>query len=395
MKNSVYPLFIIPVLFFLSCKTEISGDFVPSTGKVFSEVRLSGTYYEIGKGAGSHFRQEISTVLDVRKDWFSSLKTEAQADSSRLFRSLLDSAVKYYPQFVDELKGMADGAGISFEDIFILNISAELDAARHLTGEENPGCSTMFLVSEGSKYLIHSEDGHSVFSGKMYLAKVFPPSGVSFVALSYPGIMIGNGPGMNSNGVIQTTNFIGAEKWKKGIPRYFLNRAVLESNSFEDALKICTEPARAFAYRHNLGSFKDEKLWVLEVTPWKFELFEPPFNYCHTNHFLLPSTSEFPQEKEYISTSSMPRFQTLSQEISRISHLNISIEEALNMISSHEKSPYSPCRHPDGEIQGQTLATVVFDLKEKTMTVYKGNPCIAVPEEKIRVFSFSSDGQEW
>jgi predicted choloylglycine hydrolase len=391
MKNISFTLALGFLLIFSGCNRDDQKEFLPATEQAFSEVILSGSYYEIGRGAGFHFKHEIALVFEVRNEWFNSLKSAAKADSSALYQSLLDSAARYYPQYVEELKGMADGAGVAFEDIFILNTSAELDAARYITEEENPGCSTMFLVSEDGKFLIHSEDGHRVYAGNMFIAKVFPPSGVSFIALSYPGIMIGNGPGMNSKGIVQSTNFIGAVSWKPGIPRYFLNRAVLESISLDHAIQVSTHPSRAFAYRHNLGSFTSQKMIILEVTPWQYEIFEPSGNYCHTNHLLLSSTAPFPQDEEYVNKSSVSRLEALSGQLATKGEEAINYQDALSMISSHENAPYSPCRHPDGEIAGQTLGTAVFDFNKRIMSVYKGNPCESVPGNKVKTFIFKSE----
>jgi hypothetical protein len=52
---------------------------------------------------------------------------------------------------------------------------------------------------------------------------------VSYIALVYPGIITGNGPSMNSRGIVQTTNYIGSVKSEVGIPRYIIGRAILEA----------------------------------------------------------------------------------------------------------------------------------------------------------------------
>ena len=46
-----------------------------------------------------------------------------------------------------------------------------------------------------------------------------------------------------------------------------------------------------------------------------------------------------------------------------------------------EGRPYSPCRHPEGEVHGVTFGTSVFQLPEKSMTLYHGNPCLRFRRE--------------
>ena len=120
----------------------------------------------------------------------------------------------------------------------------------------------------------------------MFMVKATPPSGVTFLTLTYPGHLMGNGPGINNHGIIQTTNYIGAMKWKIGIPRYFLNRAVLEARSLEEAVKIVTFHNRAFAYHHNIASVKQKRILSIEVTTDNYQVVEPENFYFHTNHLI-------------------------------------------------------------------------------------------------------------
>ena len=52
-----------------------------------------------------------------------------------------------------------------------------------------------------------------------------------------------------------------------------------------------------------------------------------------------------------------------------------SVEKMLRLLSLHEGRPYSPCRHPEGDIHGVTLGTAVFRAPAAAMTLFHGNPC--------------------
>ena len=47
----------------------------------------------------------------------------------------------------------------------------------------------------------------------------------------------------------------------------------------------------------------------------------------------------------------------------------------LNLLRLHEGRPYSPCRHPDGDVKGITLAQAVFEAPKETFEIVKGQPC--------------------
>lgn len=361
-------------------------EFSPPTPRTFPFLEISGTHYQIGYAVGSRFRREIRLLLKRRRTWFSELKQLAQRHNRRLFLSLKAKAEAHFPDLMDELTGMSEGSGIPLDDLFLINIKAEISAAYRST-KDPPGCSTIALIRGKNKWLFHNEDGHGAYRDLMFVVKATPPSGVSFLALCYPGHLMGNGPSMNSHGVFQTTNFIDGLQARTGIPRYFLGRAVLEATSLDDALKTITRPDRAYTYHHNLASFQENAILSVEVTPDHYQTAAPGPWYVHTNHFILETTRSFPQNPDYVDSSSQSRYGVITRAMADLPDPGqIRNRDILKILSSHEKSPYSPCRHPGGSVRGTTLATAVIDVTGGTLTLYKGNPCESVANQWFCVY---------
>ena len=361
--------------------------FYPPTKNRFPLLEITGKHYQIGYAIGRYFKKEIHTSFKIRKTWFKTLKSYIKKDNHQIFLSLKAKAEAYFPHLIDELSGMAAGSGIPFDDLFLLNIKAEV-SAKNASEEEPPGCSTIHLITGKQKWLFHNEDGNIAYRNLMFIVKATVPSGVTFLTLCYPGYLMGNGPSLNSHGLIQTTNFISGLNCKNGIPRYFLGRAVLEAISLDDALRIATHPDRAFAYHHNLASFSENRILSLEVTPDNYHLKEPDFIYVHTNHLILDQTKSFPQETEYVNLSSISRYDVITNAIHKLSGVKqIGTEDIFKILSSHRNSPYSPCRHPSGDVRGITLATAVIDVSKGRMTLYKGNPCQSFRKNYFSVYS--------
>ena len=384
-------IIIISIALFsmLSCNNEINYTYTHETDKAFPVLEVEGTYYEIGYAVGSMFKNQIFSMLKNRKNWFDGLREVAGEGEGSLYEQLFDKAMQYYPQYIEELEGMAEGSGVPFRDIFILNIKAELGAEPFLEKEEVPGCSSIYFIRSDGKFLMHNEDGHRAFTGGMFIVKATPPSGVKFIALSYPGIMIGNGPGFNSFGIVQTTNYIAAAKWEIGIPRYFLNRAVLETKTIDEAIAVVSHEDRAFAYHHNLGDFNADYLVSVEVTPYIIQQFEPKEHYYHTNHFVLSETVDFPQEMNYVNNSSISRYEVLYEKFHYLDGDNATFKDVLPFLASHNNPPFSPCRHPQDTIQGTTLATAVFDMRRDAMMIFKGNLCESFPSGIMTEYKLS------
>jgi len=363
--------------------------YYPETEKSFPLLKVKGSYYDIGYAIGNNFGEEINKVFHRRNKWFTELKYFASNDDDNLFEKLMINTKKYYPHLLEELKGIARGANIKFEDLFILNIHAELNTKRKLAKEPIPGCSTIYLINKNEKILFHNEDNKDMYKDIMFMVKATPPSDVTFIVLVYPGSFIGNGPGINSYGIAQTTNYIAGMKLKTGIPRYVLNRAVLEAKTLDEAVKIVTNPKNAFAYHHNLASFREKKILSVEVTPYSHQIFEPASIYYHTNHLILDETKTLPQNTNYVNSSSMTRYNVITKKIDELPEPDKVMEkDVIEILSSHKGAPYSPCRHPENDVTGRTLATAQIDIIDKKMKIYKGNPCIAYNNSFVTDYKF-------
>lgn len=346
------------------------------TSELFPVLEVAGSYREIGYQIGRRFRREIRAVIAARRDWHQSLLDILHSSrGTRRSAQLLAKSREEFPHLLDEVRGMAEGAGIGFDAIWALTVKSELGAL----DSEPKGCSTLVLRREGRSLLVHNEDGHAAFTGRMFLVRVRPPSGVGFVSMVYPGTLTGNGPSLNQAGVVQTTNFIGSTRSEVGVPRYLIGRAILEAENLDEAVEIASMAPRAYPYHHNLAALGDGDYCSVETTPEATAVVRPQGLFVHTNHLLHEPTSHYPYEDaEYRETSSASRYAVLEAQLAGADPAAVTAGDLLRMLSSHERAPYSPCRHPRGKVRGQTLGTAAFDLSGGTFRLYEGNPCTSV-----------------
>jgi len=353
----------------------------------FEMLEVSGSYYDIGYSSGKTFSKNIRSIVKSRQDWIQSLLAVTDSKSGRKYsEALLSESRKHFPHIVEEIEGIADGCGYSFDFLWMMSIQSELNAYQ----KENPGCSTIYYRDTKHNWLAHNEDGDTSYSGKMYILKAHPPSGVSYITLVYPGIIEGLGPSFNSYGMVETTNFIGCNKPEVGVPRYLLGRAILESKNMEEALQIATFQPRAFPWHHNLGSCQTREYVSIETLPdGTVDIRRPSGVYIHTNHTTGETTKNYKhQDLDYANTSSITRYNVLTKKKENTTQPIVNSREILNWLSSREGKPYSPCRIPEGNITGETLGTALFDLNNATMRLYKGFPAKALPNNYYTDYKF-------
>lgn len=347
-------------------------------------VEASGSHLEIGRTIGAVMKEQISGLLDLSPDFKKSVDYLNGRGRDTVQR-MLNHTKMHFPQYVEELQGMAESLGVPFRSLFAFNCRSEISV---LTSPP-PGCSTIALRESGRMILVHNEDGSDLNIGRMFLVKVTPPSGVTFLSFVYPGLLPGNGPGCNRFGVAQSTNYIQPLKVADGVPRYIIGRALLESKNLDEAIATATMTPRAFAWHYNLASLTEGRVLSVETIAHpepKHHIIEVEGVYIHTNHLLHPGmTSEDektppPYDVPYISSTT--RMEVLNEAVEKRG-LPTNVEEIISLLSLHKRRPYSPCRHPKGKVRGSTLGTAVFEASSIGMTLYHGNPCRGLKKQYV------------
>jgi predicted choloylglycine hydrolase len=345
----------------------------PATPRSFPFLALSvSSYFELGYALGQASAAALRASLRDRAAWFKDLKTFAEARPRERLDPFLAAAEKHFPRYVEELRGLAQGAGLPFRDLFILNLNPELSAIRRDPTPAAYDCSSLLYCRRGRILLAHNEDGANANRGRLLLLRAKLPSGLTILGLVYPGILPGNAPGLNSAGLIHTCNYIATSSWRPGIPRYFLDRAALEARSLEEAVARVTHPARAYAQNHNLVSLREARAVGVEVSPENFAVAEVDGVYAHANHLVQPDLRAAPQPEPYLA-GSRPRQEVLEQKAARLlAHKTVRGEDLVRILRSHQGRPNSPCRHPSWN-PGSTLASALFAAG--ALRLCKGNPC--------------------
>jgi len=128
------------------------------------------------------------------------------------FEQMKHDNQKAFPQYVEEMHGVADGCGLPMDDIWMLNLINELEALRDYMGGE-AHCSDFYAVAPGGYQAGfshgHNEDWPGEVRHEWYIVELtgYYPGGVENCSgLAYPGAMIGWCPTWNTHGIYLTQN---------------------------------------------------------------------------------------------------------------------------------------------------------------------------------------------
>jgi hypothetical protein len=163
---------------------------------------ISGKPRERGKQYGAKFKDAIHAFLD--KEIYEVCAKHASRAQLLAYASQCTKAVKEYsPAIMEELEGMAQGAGIGVEEIVLITMHEE--TAGHKDGKLPPvqHCTAIGAAppdtKDGRTYVGQNWDWMASVYGQSQMLLWKRPEGPSLITYSYPGLWVG--AGLNSAGV--------------------------------------------------------------------------------------------------------------------------------------------------------------------------------------------------
>lgn len=321
-------------------------------------VEVEGSNYEIGFQIGQKCRKQISRLIKTSKEKY--LKHTGRPFNYFVKRGkrLLFYCDKY-PQYIDEIKGIANGAEADFYDYFALNFEDEVvDNANK--------CTTIFLRTKNGIFLGHNEDWTRSFLDELYVLKLRQKYKPDILALSYLGPPQFIAACLNSKGIAFTGNSLYTTH-KLGIPEAFVLRSMCDAKNINEAIKDLEAKPRSMGINSMIVS--KNGIVDIENSISKSAIIEAKGDcFIHTNHPL--------KLKGKRGRNSVIRFNRATEMLKKNETRDMDLLK--NILSDHKNYPDSICCHigSEGEkIKWMTIASIIIDLKNMEMLISHGNPC--------------------
>jgi isopenicillin-N N-acyltransferase-like protein len=340
-------------------------------------VEVSGTTYEMGCQVGEACREQVQHSIEnahvLIEQSYDSL--ELTWNGARIqSRKYLPFAEERYPQYIEEMQGIAKGANVTFDDVMVLNaMEAVTMDALHLTR------CTSFAVNEertadGHVLLAHNEDWLPEDENDVYVISAKPKEEPPFLAMTYGGLL--PNVGFNAYGIAQLIDSVYPNDSRIGIPRLVMARAVLASRRISGAIGRTLISHRAAGYNHLLAHESGE-LYSVEVSARRFDILHGADGYLiHTNHYFSQTMKEIESDPEEL-ISSRVRYFRANRLLRQNSTHTIKTLQAIQ--KDHVNLPNSICNHNIAGIdpldRESTISALVIDLTSREMHIAWGNPC--------------------
>lgn len=269
-------------------------------------MHLKGTPYEIGYAHGKFLKNEIKRNLSE----FIDVKRENLEECVASFQSHLVPLLAHTPdRFIEEMRGVAEGAEVPFTKIFLLNLFPEMFH-----------CSGVIVFGSASKdgELYHARVlDYSIGKGLQESAILIitePEGKIPFVNVTYAGF-IGSVTGMNTQQIaIGEIGGKGYGSWE-GMPMSFLIREILENaDSLEYAKELLSETKRTCEYYYVISDAKENHAVGAYATANTLQWIEPGTIY--TIHSMdHPEGQTFDQPYNCLALSGSDRYPFLQERL--------------------------------------------------------------------------------
>jgi isopenicillin-N N-acyltransferase-like protein len=340
-------------------------------------VEVSGSFKEMGQQIGEARRPQVQHSVENARmlidQSYSQLELTwkgAQIQASKY----LPFAEERYPQYVEELQGIAEGANVSFIDVLALNtMEAVTMDALHLTRCTSFGVNDE-RTADGHVLAAHNEDWIPEDEDDVYVISACPKEEPPYLAMTYGGLL--PNVGLNAYGITQLIDSVYPTDARIGIPRLFVARAVLGARRISGAIGRALVPHRAAGYNH-LIVHESGEMYSIEVSARRFEILHGTDGYLvHTNHYLAPHMKEIESDPEELISSRVRYFRALRLIRQSEGH---SIKSLQAIQKDHVNFPNSICNHNiDGGLpldREKTVNALVIDVTAREMHITWGNPC--------------------
>lgn len=341
-------------------------------------ITLKGSYYEIGKGWGAAFKGTMEKVVQIElgiiAKWYG-VPVETIVVSSKKY---LPIAKSYDPDFIEVLRGFADGAGIDFNTFFAIRTALEL---LFFTGQPSGMCTSLAVTGsathDGETIISQNIDWHPQLP--LVMLQIEWPNGVKQLSLSMSGIWeysLSCPPSASPYGISATLT--ATPDTTLEIPKtpisIMMNKASRQL-SLENAMAVFK------GNKMNLVSFLMANgkgiIRGIELGLNSFEMLEPKRGMLvHANHYISERFKPHDIFLQHVPDSPL-RYVRLQHLIEQ-DYGNITLEHIMKYFSDHSNFPKGICAHVDPESKlppSKTVASVIMLPKQKVMYVAIGSPC--------------------
>lgn len=357
----------------------------------FPLIEISGPPRERGRQYG---QKAAGRIKKGTTHYFAQLK-ELSLDAkgvAALVRDYLPVIEAFEPSYIEEMRGIAEGADIPFEDVVLLNARTEIIKlanpairARLKTPEDPDGCTGVVVMPQASANgrLIHAQnwDWKRECAETAVVLKVRRDDGPDLMTFTEAGAL--GRCGFNAVGIAITANYLESDRdyRRVGVPLALIRRKVLENEHLALAMRAvyCTEKSAA---NNMIVSHREGVAIDFECAPDEtFQVHPQNGLLVHANHFVSPVALGKLKDTGIANTPDSLYRDIRVRDLLQPHIGSITFDTVKNALFDEFAYPWSVCRPPRRNLSNNLSASVAMILMEPASGLMQAAPLPALNRE--------------
>jgi isopenicillin-N N-acyltransferase-like protein len=286
----------------------------------------------------------------------------------------------FSPAYLDEMRGIAEGAGVDLEGIVIVNARTEMmfGAKKQAETESDDACTGAIIMPEATRdgRLLHGQNWdwreECVHTG--VVLRIRREDGPDVLTFTEAGGLARSG--LNAAGIAVTGNFLACDRdyTQRGVPLPLIRRRLLESSHFALAIHTLAAVPRSCSSNMMVSDAAGEAI-DFECAPDElFCVYPEDGLITHANHFVHPA-AQVKLRDTYHATSpdSLYRDRRV-RKLLMAKHGALTLDDLRDAFFDDYGSPYSVCRPPRAMPGGPVSVTAAMILMDAAEGVLQAVP---------------------
>jgi len=334
----------------------------------YREIEVSGEPLELGRQIGEAAGEEVRGFCSMAMDRVRLTTRISNDKAMEVARKSTTFAEAYRPDLVEELRGVAQAAKVTLDDLMLIQVRNQL------APEESEGCTSLSAMVGDHGVVAQNWDNDPALDPFTVVITRRPAGKPAYISCGQAGLIAYMG--FNEEGVGACVNTLPAPSRGIGAPHYFTLRELFEASSLDQAAEAIRRAERAIPV--NIMLTTPQGPADIEATIDNVYVLRPESSdrIYHTNHCLHKDIAHYNDIFPELIES---HFRTdRVQQIFNAPPGQAGVEHMKQVLSDHENHPTSICRHAnDDPLFGfwETVFSIICEPSEGRMHISRGTPC--------------------
>ncbi|MGH6619145.1 MAG: C45 family autoproteolytic acyltransferase/hydrolase [Alphaproteobacteria bacterium] len=345
----------------------------------FPLIEMSGPPRERGRQYGSQAADRVGRSVDYYVVQLAASGV-AWPRAKALAADYIPLIERFSPAYLDEMRGIAEGAGVDLEGIVIVNARTEMmfGANRQAEAETDDACTGAIVMPEASRdgRLLHGQNWdwreECVHTG--VVLRIRREDGPDVLSFTEAGGLARSG--LNAAGIAVTGNFLACDRDYKqqGVPLPLIRRRILEASHFALAIHTLAAVPRSCSSNMMLSDAAGEAI-NFECAPDELFCVYPEDDLItHANHFVHPAAQAKLRDTYHATSPDSLYRDRRVRKLLMEKRGALTLDDLRDALLDDYGMPYSVCRPPRAMPGGPVSVTAAMILMDAAVGLLQAVP---------------------